>query len=144
MSLPQERFSAALYHSSRVWRLALDRRLKHLGLGQAGWTTIAIVAKSEARLSQSELAQRVGVEGATMVATIDRLVKAGFVTRQVLESDRRVKQVALTEAGWAVYATVKAEAALFRQEMLVDVDEALLEQVATLLERLVERGEAVK
>jgi len=144
MPNPQERFSAALYHSSRAWRLALDRRLKHLGLGQAGWTAIAFVAKSDRLLSQSELAQCVGVEGATMVATIDRLVKAGFVTRQVLASDRRVKQVALTDAGWAVFATVKAEAALFRQEMLADVDDALLAQVTMLLERMALRTEEIK
>src|ERR1700712_2499600 len=92
----QEQFSGALHHAARAWRLALDRRLKHLGLGQAGWMTVSIAAKAKVPLSQSELAQGVGVEGATMVAMIDRLVAAGLVERKVEESDRRVKRVAVT------------------------------------------------
>lgn len=144
MSSLEERFSAALYHSARVWRLALDRRLKHLNLGQAGWTAIAIAAKSESLLSQSELAQRVGVENATMVATVDRLAAAGVVVRQPSPSDRRVKLVELTEAGRALYATVRAEADAFRGEMLAGVDEAQLQAVTEFLERLRDAAEAAR
>ena len=42
-------------------------------------------------LSQSELAERLGVEGATMVAMMDRLVKAGLVARRSFE-DRPAHQ----------------------------------------------------
>src|SRR5258707_15386785 len=64
----EERFSGALHNASRAWRQALDRRLKYLGVSQASWMTIAVAAKARAPLSQSELADRLGVEGATMVA----------------------------------------------------------------------------
>ncbi|MDB5803098.1 MAG: hypothetical protein JWN73_420 [Betaproteobacteria bacterium] len=138
----QEQFSGALHHAARAWRLALDRRLKHLGLGQAGWMTVAIAAKAKATLSQSELAQGVGVEGATMVAMIDRLVAAGLVERKVEESDRRVKRVAVTPGGMALYAEVKAEADAFRREVLSDEDEKLLAKATALLERVREKAEA--
>jgi MarR family transcriptional regulator for hemolysin len=118
--------------------------LKHLGLGQAGWLAVAILAKADGLLSQSELADRVGVEGATMVAMIDRLVKRGLVERQPCSKDRRVKRVALTEAGWALYATVKAEADTFRREVLKKVDEEALLKATELLERLREAAEAAK
>ena len=75
----EERFSDALHSTSRSWKQAVDRRLKYLGVSQASWMTIAIAAKAESPLSQSELADRLGVEGATMVAMVDRLVKAGLV-----------------------------------------------------------------
>ena len=76
-----ERFSAALHGSARTWRLALDKRLKHLGIGQSGWMTIAMVAKADEPLSQRALADLVGVEGPSMVAMLDRLERDGFVTR---------------------------------------------------------------
>src|SRR6202161_3883785 len=88
-----ERFSSALHSSSRAWRQALDRRLKYLGVSQASWMTIAVAAKAHAPLSQSELAERLGVEGATMVAMVDRLVKAGFVLREPSTTERRVKRI---------------------------------------------------
>ena len=140
----KERFSSALHHSARTWRLGLDRRLKDLGLGQAGWMAVAILAKADGLLSQSELADRLGVEGATMVAMIDRLVKRGLVERQPCPKDRRIKRVALTEDGWALYATVKAEADAFRREILKKVDEEALLKATELLERLREVIEAAK
>lgn len=140
----QERFSSALFHTARVWRLSLDKRLKHLGLGQAGWTAIALIAKSEEPLSQSELALRVGVEGATMVATIDRLAAAGLVERHVSPTDRRVRLISLTQAGSAQYQIVRAEAEIFRRELLAGVDETMLLKVTELLESLHEAAEAGK
>ncbi len=86
----EERFADALHGTARSWRQAVDRRLKGLGLSQASWMTIAVAAKARTPLSQSELADRLGVEGATMVAMVDRLVKAGFVARQPSKTDRRI------------------------------------------------------
>ena len=118
----QERFSTALHNTARAWRQAVDRRLKFLGVSQASWMTIAVAAKAESPLSQSELADRLAVEGATMVTMIDRLVKAGLVLRVASTTDRRVKRVVLTEAGNRLYDKVRAEAAAFRHELLANVD----------------------
>src|SRR6201998_537463 len=95
----EERFIGALHNASRAWRQAVDRRLKYLGVSQASWMTIAAAAKARAPLSQSELADRLAVEGATMVAMVDCLVKAGFVVREPSMTDRRIKHVVLTSAG---------------------------------------------
>ena len=86
----EERFADALHGTARSWRLAVDRRLKNLGVSQASWMTIAVAAKARSPLSQSELADRLGVEGATMVSMVDRLVKAGLIVRQPSKTDRRI------------------------------------------------------
>jgi len=132
----EERFSAALHNASRAWRQALDRRLKYLGVSQASWMTIAVAAKAREPLSQSELAESLGVEGATMVAMVDRLVKAGFVVREPSTTDRRVKRIVLTPAGNVLYDKVRAEAATFRRELLADVDRETLLAATELLEGL--------
>src|SRR5882672_10769965 len=129
----EERFSGALHNASRAWRQALDRRLKLLGVSQASWMTIAVAAKARAPLSQSELADRLGVEGATMV---DRLVKAGLVIRELSTTYRRVKRVALTQAGNLLYDKVRTEAAAFRKELLSNMDPKALLIATELLEGL--------
>lgn len=136
MSSIEERFSAALHGTARAWRLAVDRRLKHLGLSQASWMAIAFVAKENAPLSQTRLASRVGVEDPTMVATIDRLVKAGYMLRTPSETDRRVKLVGLTEQGRQVYQSVWQEASAVRLELLGGADPAVLRVVTEFLETM--------
>jgi MarR family transcriptional regulator for hemolysin len=132
----EERFSGALHNTSRAWRQALDRRLKYLGVSQASWMTIAVAAKARLPLSQSELADSLGVEGATMVAMVDRLVKAGFVIREPSTTDRRVKRIVLTQSGNLLYDKVRAEAAAFRKELLANVDPKKLLAATELLEGL--------
>src|SRR5271154_2620092 len=103
MSDIEERFTGALHNTSRAWRQAVDRKLKYLGVSQASWMTIATAAKASTPLSQSELADRLAVEGATMVAMVDRLVKSGLVVREPSTTDRRVKRVVLTDTGNQLY-----------------------------------------
>ena len=132
----EERFSAALHGTARAWRQALDRRLKFLGTSQASWLTITVVAKAGAPLSQSELAEQLGVEGATMVAMVDRLVNAGLINRVPSNVDRRVKHVVLTAAGIELYGAVKVEADGVRRELLSKIDPAKLGIATEVLESL--------
>jgi len=132
----EERFSNALHNTSRAWKAAIDRRLKYLGMSQASWTTIATIAKTEAPMSQIELANKLGIEAATMVTMIDRLSKAGLILREASPVDRRVKLIVLTEEGKALFAKVKREADIFRTELLADIDAKKLLVATELLEHL--------
>ena len=132
----EERFANALHGTGRAWRQAVDRRLKYLGVSQASWMTIAVAAKAREPLSQSALADRLAVEGATMVAMVDRLVKAGFVKREPSTADRRIKRVVVTEAGYRLFDAVKTEAAAVRKELLSKLDPKKLEVVTEVLEAL--------
>jgi MarR family transcriptional regulator for hemolysin len=132
----EERFSGALHNTSRAWKAAIDRRLKYLGMSQASWTTIATIAKSEVPMSQIELANKLGIEAATMVTMIDRLSKAGLILREASPVDRRVKLIVLTGEGSKLYATVKHEADVFRTELLADIDAKKLLIATELLEHL--------
>lgn len=136
MDDPEERFANALHGTARSWRLAVDRRLKSLGVSQASWMTIAVAAKSRTALSQSELADRLAVEGATMVAMLDRLVKAGLVSREPSPTDRRIKRVIVTADGYALYDKVKAEAAAVRRELLARIKPDDLATATRVLEDL--------
>ena len=135
------RFSSALHTTARAWRQAIDARLKDLGISQAGWMTIAMVAKSDTDLSQKQLAGLLGVEGPTIVAMVDRLVTAGLVLRAPSQLDRRVKLIRLTDAGAALYRKVRERADVFRGDLLAGLDPAALAAATTLLETLQARLE---
>jgi MarR family transcriptional regulator, transcriptional regulator for hemolysin len=131
-----ERFADALHATARSWRHAVDRRLKASGVTQASWMAIAVAAKARTPLSQSQLAERLGVEGATMVAMMDRLVKAGLLERQPSENDRRVNRVIVTEAGARLANAVRADAAAVRKQLLAQIDPKKLAAATELLETL--------
>jgi MarR family transcriptional regulator for hemolysin len=136
MPSTEERFSAALHGTARIWRAAIDRRLKHLNLSQASWMAICLVAKEDEAPSQTRLAARAGVEDPTMVSTVDRLVKAGYMVRTPSATDRRVKLISLTPEGQHVYDTVWKEADAFRRELLGNVDANTLRVVTEFLEAI--------
>lgn len=136
-----ERFTAAVHNCARVWRLAIDKRLKHLGIGQSGWITIAMVAKAPEALSQRALADLVGVEGPSMVSMLDRLERDGLVERVPSPTDRRVKLVQLTDAGRKVFDEVRKEANAFRAFLLDGVDPDEVAAATRLLEGLRKRVE---
>jgi MarR family transcriptional regulator for hemolysin len=133
---PLQRFSGALHNTARAWRQGIDRQLKDLGVSQAGWMTIAMVAKAAEPPSQKQLADLLGVEGPTVVAMVDRLVTAQMVVREASLLDRRVKLIRLTPAGDALYARVKIEADAFRTSVLAGLDPAAIDAATALMETI--------
>jgi MarR family transcriptional regulator for hemolysin len=85
-----------------------------------------------------------GVEGPSMVAMLDRLMKAGLIVREPSPTDRRIKLVMLTDAGVALYGKVKTQATAFRKELLTDIDPGQLRLATELLEQLQRALEAAQ
>jgi MarR family transcriptional regulator for hemolysin len=131
-----ERFESALRNTAMTWRQAVERRLRCLGVSRVCWMTIAAAAQARAPLSQSNLANILALSRASMVHTIDRLVKDGLVKRESSASDRRLKRIVVTEAGAHLYSLLRDEVAAVRQEMLAIVELERLVHLTELLETL--------
>lgn len=131
-----ERFTQALHGGARAWRSALERRLRASGLTVAGWSAMAAVAASPAPPSQRELARRLGVDGATLVATIDRLAAASLVERMPSPHDRRVKLLVPTARGRELAAEIEHYTATLRQEVMARIDSGRINVAAGVLEEL--------
>jgi MarR family transcriptional regulator for hemolysin len=131
-----ERFMHALHGAARAWRGRFERHLKAGGLTAAGWNALAAVVHADAALSQRELALRLGVDGATLVATIDRLAGAGLVGREAAPHDRRVKLVVPTARGRQLARQLGDEAATLRALTLDRVDANRIAAATDLLEEL--------
>ncbi len=138
----QLNFSHLLYLTAHHWRLAVNRRLKDLGMSQATWVAVASIARNEQPLSQAELAQELGVESATVVPLINKLVEAGLVERVLTERDKRKRLLVATPKGLELYHQVKAVADELREEILTVItpeEQEITHNVLTRLLREVEK-----
>jgi MarR family transcriptional regulator for hemolysin len=131
-----ERFMQELNGAARAWRSALERQLKANGLTAAGWSALSAVAGSAEPPSQRELARRLGVDGATLVSTIDRLAGRGLVERTAAEHDRRVKLIVTTDAGRSMTDRMRRDAGALRRRMLAPIDAGSVAVAADVLEAL--------
>ena len=137
----QLNFSHLLYLTAHHWRLAVNRRLKNLGMSQASWVAVSAIARNEQPLSQSELAQELGVESATIVPLINRLVELELVERVKPDSDKRKRLLVATAKGMALFHQVKAVAADLREEILTAITPEEREQTHRVLEKLLHEVE---
>lgn len=132
-------FTHLLHLTAHAWRLAVDRHLKDSGLSTSSWMAIGLIASEPQRLTQTELAQRMGLEDASMVPLVDRLVKQDLLTRVQPAEDRRKRHLVLTEKGNDAFANVKTHADALRAELLADIDPRELAVVERILETLLTR-----
>ena len=137
----QLNFSHLLYLTAHHWRLAVNRRLKNLGMSQASWVAVSAIARNEQPLSQSELAQELGVESATIVPLINRLVELELVERVKPDSDNRKRLLVATAKGMALFHQVKAVADDLREEILTAITPEEREQTHRVLEKLLHEVE---
>ena len=134
-------FSHLLYLTAHHWRLAVDRRLRGLGMSQASWVAVAAIARNDTPLSQSELAQELGIENATLVPLINRLVEQQLVQRVLTEQDKRKRLLVATEQGMALYHQVKTVADGLREEILSVISPEEQEHTRRVLEKLLNEVE---
>jgi MarR family transcriptional regulator for hemolysin len=121
---------------SRRWRARLDERLRHTGLTQSRWHALLELAKSPEPLTQRELAERVGVEGPTLVRQLDDLQRQGLIERCPVQGDRRANNVRLTPQAQPLIAELTAIADELRAELLQDVSDEELAHVLAVLRRV--------
>ena len=84
-------------------RLALE--LKGEGLRVPEWRALASLHAKKS-LSMSELSDLASIDRSTLTRTMDRMQKAGWVTRLSDSGDMRVTRLALTAAGQRLFARV--------------------------------------
>lgn len=88
--------------------------------------------KEQGPLPMSDLAERVGITMAGATGLVDRLVHAGWVSRERSVEDRRIVMIHLTPAGAAAVAEDKAR----RHERLCRLTSALTDNDLAELERI--------
>jgi MarR family transcriptional regulator for hemolysin len=86
-----------LSQASHALATELTAALEGLGLGPRGYCVLSTALGGE--LTQTDIAQVVGLDKTTMVVTIDELEAKGLVKRVASSEDRRARIIAVTKAG---------------------------------------------
>lgn len=123
----------------RGFRGRLDERLRRKGHSVSRMETLAAILHMQGPKSQSDVARRLRVEGATVTRMIDVLSKEGLVERSPQADDRRVNLVSITPAGEAALEEIFDEYDRWRDHVLADLDESERETLYGLLGRMLER-----
>ena len=136
-----DRFALVLAETARTWRNKLDQRLKPLGLSQAKWRVLLYLAKDGDGLMQRELAERLSVEGPTVVRLLDRMTTDGWIQRRESPSDRRVKTVHMTAKARRTVERIETIAGQLRAELFADIPRTELLACLDVLKRLKQKAE---
>ena len=92
--------------------------------GSLGTWIVLNAISAEGIVSQSILASRAHVDGATITYHVDRAEKAGMVQREVDPDDRRVRHLRLTPKGEILYGELWAAARAFEAKVMTGINEA--------------------
>jgi MarR family transcriptional regulator for hemolysin len=131
-------------HLSRVSKIvsrAFDDALAEAGGSLPVWLVL-ISLKSGQLGSQRELADAVGIQGATLTHHLNAMESAGLVTRRRDPENRRLHVVELTPAGDALFLRLRDAAMTFDRQLRAGLSEADVAQLETLLTRLRENVQA--
>ena len=125
-------------HLTRVSRTvsrAFDDALAAAGGSLPVWL-VMISLKSGQLASQRQLAEAVGVQGATLTHHLNAMESAGLVTRRRDPENRRLHLVELTPAGDALFLRLRDAATAFDQQLRTGLSQDEASQLETLLTRL--------
>jgi DNA-binding MarR family transcriptional regulator len=133
----QPQIGALLFEVARLIRRRFDRRARESGLPLTRHQARALlsIARREG-LSQAAIATRLDIEPIALVRLLDRLHEEGLVERRPHPTDRRIRTLWLTPAGWAVVERVLAINTEVREEACAGLGPAAREMLTQALGRM--------
>jgi MarR family transcriptional regulator, transcriptional regulator for hemolysin len=131
----QQPLGLHLTRVSRTVSRAFDETLAEAGGSLPAWLVL-ISLKSRQLASQRELAEAVGIQGATLTHHLDTMESAGLVTRRRDPANRRLHLVELTPAGDALFLRLRDAAMAFDRRLRAGLSDDDVAQLEALLTRL--------
>ena len=135
----QEQFGLHLGLVARLWRAEIDRRLVTIGFTESRWLTLLHLSRLPEAVTQRELAEAVGVQGPTLVRTLDRLEANGLIERRTEAADRRTKSVHLRTEATPVLDRIEETAAAVRAEIFSDISHTEVTTCLKVFEQIADK-----
>ena len=132
---PWRRVESTLMATSRALRRAFDLRLAELGLNLTEAMVLAF-GNQHGAMTQTQLADRLGMGRAATGAVVDALERRGLVERRPHPSDRRVWLVAPTAAAGPIVDAIAAVDESLRTQLRAGISRAERQALAQTLLRL--------
>lgn len=115
---------------------ALDTELRDkVGITFGQWKVI-VTLMNENGLTQKEIADKLGLEGPTLIPIIDKLEKDGLVIRKVGAEDRRINRIYYTEKSDASWDKMLECALRIRQISVKNIPEQNIDIMRNVLNKI--------
>jgi MarR family transcriptional regulator for hemolysin len=121
--------------TSHALRRALNAELAKEGITYRQWEVLARIALG-GELSQSELADCLGIEAPTIVGILDRMERDGWLERFSCPNDRRKKRIRATEKAESVWARMVECAHRVRVQAREGLSQEDLDQLRAICARI--------
>jgi|SRR5438105_1823151 len=132
----------AIKNASKSLDRALDVELRgQFGLSSAQWKVI-IALSIQNGLSQKDLAERIFLDGTTLVPILDSMEKKGLVERKTDPKDRRNNNVFLTAKSESFVDPIIEIFFSMRKIVFKNIPESDLELTKNTLKKLTENAES--
>jgi MarR family transcriptional regulator for hemolysin len=136
VAVPQiEPIGLEVTRTAKALSRAFDDELTAAGGSLPTWLVLVSLMAGR-HGSQRDLADAVGIEGATLTHHLNRMETAGLVTRRRDPDNRRVHQVELTPDGEATFHALRERVAAFDAELRAGFTKSELVQLRGFLDRL--------
>jgi MarR family transcriptional regulator for hemolysin len=122
--------------TAKAFVKALDYELrKKVGVTFGQWKVMVMLVNQNG-ISQKDIADRLGLEGATLIPIIDRMEKEGLVIRKVDPADRRNNKIYRTKKADALWDKMIKCAIEIRQVSIKDIPKENINITKNVLEKI--------
>ncbi len=125
-------------YTDRLHRAAIEQALGALGIHRSQHRMLLHLFRAGGRLSQRALAEELDISPAAVAVTLGKLEAAGYIRRELSESDGRCKTIAVTAAGEALLTESRSAFAEVDLAMFAELSDGELLHFSSMLDRLQE------
>lgn len=133
---PRDRLGFLMVTLTRQWRRFVEEQLVASGLTDATWTPLLHLRAWGDGVTQKELAERVGLDGSSLVRLLDILEGKGWVERRADVADRRIKRIFLTAEGNTAVDRIRATMLEAERNMLQDLHDSEVEAMLGSVQKI--------
>ncbi len=110
--------------TAKAFQRSFDIELrKNAGVSLSQWRVVGALVLQPG-LTQKEIADKVGVEGATLVPILDKMEKEGLLKRKLDSSDRRINRIYLTTKADSLWESMIECALRIRKSSIKNISES--------------------
>ena len=121
-------------------RLAEIEMRKQLGLTPAQWKVILVLNIMDG-LTQKEIAEKINIDGSTLVPVIDKMEQAGLVERRADPKDRRNNRIYLTKKSESTVDSIIAIILQLRKIIYHGISEDEINATRNVLKLLIKNSD---
>lgn len=122
--------------TAKAYVKALDLELhEKVGITVGQWKVIVMLIIQNG-LTQKEIAEKLGLEGPTLIPIIDKMEEEGLVIRKVDSSDRRNNRIYYTKKVEALWDRTMECTSKVRRTALKDIAEVDINTMRTVLDKI--------